>query len=566
MYSSLYHVVHQTRDLVKSLWFRFANVSSESLASDARVRQVGLIYSVYRFIVSTFLLMTSYAIIKGKAQVVMPGLVESVVITSYLALSLFLLLLFYLVPTYARRQLMLGFVFDIILLTAYTIHGSISDLQIVLLYMIVVAASFMLLPLSRAACVVVASIIAIAYQQLSASFTDVEINMTFGDSLLLAICLVAVGFLSWSVSQRLTMAEESVSLHAKEVEKLNIINNIVVKNMVNGVLVVDENRNIVMINESAKHLLRLPNTANIEIYNNPAKMIDLARLIVREHPRLTHWYRTINPEMAVSWIYELRPDSNNPSDKLRLNNRPLAKYGQLIIIEDISREQSHAQKLKLASLGELSASIAHEIRNPLGAISQASQLLVEDKDPNDPNGELYQMIYSQTQRVNNIIEDVLSLSRQEIPDQEPINVYRWISEFIAQHYYDKNILINIAKNDRNTVIYFDPNHLEQVMINLVNNALRHTVSLLGQADVEIRLSVYDDRALIDVIDNGVGVPDGDISQLFHPFFTTSKKGTGLGLYLSQSFSEANNTKIRYLKYDKSCFRLIASLQRRHQSM
>lgn len=152
--------------------------------------------------------MTSYAIIKGKAQVVMPGLVESVVITSYLALSLFLLLLFYLVPTYARRQLMLGFVFDIILLTAYTIHGSISDLQIVLLYMIVVAASFMLLPLSRAACVVVASIIAIAYQQLSASFTDVEINMTFGDSLLLAICLVAVGFLSWSVSQRLTMAED----------------------------------------------------------------------------------------------------------------------------------------------------------------------------------------------------------------------------------------------------------------------------------------------------------------------------------------------------------------------
>lgn len=566
MYSSLYHVVHQTRDLVKSLWFRFANVSNESLASDARVRQVGLIYSVYRFIVSTFLLMTSYAIIKGKAQVVMPGLVESVVITSYLALSLFLLLLFYLVPTYARRQLMLGFVFDIILLTTYTIHGSISDLQIVLLYMIVVAASFMLLPLSRAACVVVASIIAIAYQQLSASFTDVEINMTFGDSLLLAICLVAVGFLSWSVSQRLTMAEESVSLHAKEVEKLNIINNIVVKNMVNGVLVVDENRNIVMINESAKRLLRLPNTANIEIYNNPAKMIDLARLIVREHPRLTHWYRTINPEMAVSWIYELRPDSNNPSDKLRLNNRPLAKYGQLIIIEDISREQSHAQKLKLASLGELSASIAHEIRNPLGAISQASQLLVEDKDPNDPNGELYQMIYSQTQRVNNIIEDVLSLSRQEIPDQEPINVYRWISEFVAQHYYDKNILINIAKNDRNTIIYFDPNHLEQVMINLVNNALRHTVSLLGQADVEIRLSVYDDRALIDVIDNGVGVPDNDISQLFHPFFTTSKKGTGLGLYLSQSFSEANNAKIRYLKYDKSCFRLIASLQRRHQSM
>lgn len=566
MYSSIYNAAHQTRALFKSIWFRFANVTSESLASDARVRQVGLIYSVYRFIVSTFLLMTSYAVIQNQAKIAPPTLAELLVIASYLVISLFLLLLFYLVPSHARRQLLLGFVFDITLLTAYTIHGNVSDLQIILLYMIVVAASFMLLPLARAAFVVMASLIALIYQQLSSNFTNANINLTLGDSLLLAICLVAVGFLSWSASQRLTLAEASVSQHAKELEKLNIINNIVVKNMVNGVLVIDEERNIVMINESAKRLLRLPTPTNIEIYNNPAKMIDLGRMMVKEHPNLMRWCRTINPEMSVSWIYELQPDNNNPSDKLRLNNRPLAKYGQLIIIEDIGREQSHAQKLKLASLGQLSASIAHEIRNPLGAISQASQLLVEDKDPNDPNGELYQMIHSQTKRVNNIIEDVLSLSRQEIPEQEPLNVYRWINEFVAQHYYDKNILINIAKNDRHVVIYFDPNHLEQIMVNLVNNALRHTVPLMGQADVEIRLNVYADHAFIDVIDNGTGVPDSDIPQLFHPFFTTSKKGTGLGLYLSQSFSEANNAKIRYLKHNKSCFRLIASLQRRHQGV
>lgn len=555
--------MHQLQSLIKALWFRSANVSTETMASDARVRQVGLIYSVYRFVVSTFLMLSSYAVIKTHlTSALTPSLIESMLISSYLILSLFLLLLFYLVPTHARWQLLLGFFVDTVLLTAYSIHGNISDLQITLLYMIVVAASFMVLSLSQAAVVVAFSVCAVLYQQVFYAFAITDIDLSFSESLLLSICLVAVGFLSWSISQRLTSTEESLNRHAQEVEKLNIINNIVVKNMVNGVLVIDENRDIVMINEAAQRLLRLP--SEVKNFTTFGKMMELARLIRSQHPALIHWFRTINPNSQVSWIYELTPDHNNPSDKLRLNNRPLATYGQLIIIEDISREQSYAQKLKLASLGQLSASIAHEIRNPLGAISQASQLLVEDINPSDPNSELYQMIFQQTRRVNDIIEDVLSLSRQEIPEQEPINLYRWVSDFVAQHYYDKNILIYIAKQDWPTVIYFDPNHLEQILINLVNNALRHTIPVIGRADVEIRLSTYNGRALIDVVDNGEGVPDNEIPQLFHPFFTTSKKGTGLGLYLSQSFSEANNAKIRYLKDNKSCFRLIASTQRRTQ--
>lgn len=563
MYATFYHYMHQLQSLIKALWFRSANVSTETMASDARVRQVGLIYSVYRFVVSTFLMLSSYAVIKTHlTSALTPSLIESMLISSYLILSLFLLLLFYLVPTHARWQLLLGFFVDTVLLTAYSIHGNISDLQITLLYMIVVAASFMVLSLSQAAVVVAFSVCAVLYQQVFYAFAITDIDLSFSESLLLSICLVAVGFLSWSISQRLTSTEESLNRHAQEVEKLNIINNIVVKNMVNGVLVIDENRDIVMINEAAQRLLRLP--SEVKNFTTFGKMMELARLIRSQHPALIHWFRTINPNSQVSWIYELTPDHNNPSDKLRLNNRPLATYGQLIIIEDISREQSYAQKLKLASLGQLSASIAHEIRNPLGAISQASQLLVEDINPSDPNSELYQMIFQQTRRVNDIIEDVLSLSRQEIPEQEPINLYRWVSDFVAQHYYDKNILIYIAKQDWPTVIYFDPNHLEQILINLVNNALRHTIPVIGRADVEIRLSTYNGRALIDVVDNGEGVPDNEIPQLFHPFFTTSKKGTGLGLYLSQSFSEANNAKIRYLKDNKSCFRLIASTQRRTQ--
>ena len=125
--------------------------------------------------------------------------------------------------------------------------------------------------------------------------------------------------------------------------------------------------------------------------------------------------------------------------KLRVQIIPLKDDSKLIMLEDLRREQASAQQLKLASLGQLTASIAHEIRNPLAAISQASQLLMEDiieasvevdtadntitatisNDDMAANHELYQMIFSQTKRVNRIIEDVLTLSRQQTANRKP---------------------------------------------------------------------------------------------------------------------------------------------------
>lgn len=366
------------------------------------------------------------------------------------------------------------------------------------------------------------------------------------------ICLVAVGFLSWSISQRLTAAEIAIIKHTQELEKLNLLNRTVVKNMVNGVLVIDTDRNIIMLNKSAESLLRLPFDA--DKCDSPAMLTEVARFLAKEHRELISWYRTIDPEIPATLHYQLAPDHNSLSDRLRINNKPLYSHGQLLIIEDINREQSHAQMMKLASLGELSASIAHEIRNPLGAISQASQLLLETSDETDINKEFYEIIFNQTKRVNNIIEDVLSLSRQEAPNQKVIELKSWLGDFVTQH-YPKALIDIIAPKP--LTIYFDPNHLEQIMVNLMNNALRHTIHLFDGADVTIVISKKSEAVFIDVIDNGEGVPESDIPMLFNPFFTTSKKGTGLGLYLSQSFSEANNAKIRYLKInDKSCFRLI----------
>lgn len=550
-------------DIATSFWLWLSGVSSESPATRQRVYQVGMTYSIYRTFVSFFLMMGIYFNLKdNRLESVIPTVFEAILSGSYLVVSLVALVIFYLIDRFSRHQLITGFVVDLIFLTAYVFHGTISTIQTIFLLIILVAVSFVVLPLSRAGIVILMTILAFIYQGVAKTLYFDGTSLSISELFFACLCIVAAGFLSWSVTQRLYKAETQLAQQSQEVEKLNLINHIVVKNMVNGVLVVNENRDVIMVNEATVRLLRLPHT-DLELRGSPQKMFEFGQLVVQHHPAITQWYRSIDPNLITSWIYELSPDSSNPSDKLRLNNRPLGSHGQLVIIEDIGREQSHAQRLKLESLGQLSASIAHEIRNPLGAISHASQLLMVDDSASTENLELYQMIFQQTRRVNDIIEDVLSLSRQEIPDQEAIDIYRWVNTFIRNHYPSNNIMVYLQpKYDYGTTIYFDPNHLEQIMVNLVNNALRHTNPVPNRADVDVYLSRVEDKVFIDVIDNGSGVPDNEIPMLFHPFFTTSKKGTGLGLYLSQSFSEANNAKIRYLKDDRSCFRLIASCQRR----
>ncbi|OPH39429.1 sensor histidine kinase [Moraxella equi] len=558
-----------TKTWVRKLWFLSANVHEEALISAVRVRQLGLVYGVYRFIIASFLLMANFVLNRDQMGLpTQPNTVEQAMFGLYIIIALLMLLAFFIIKKQARSQLMAGFVLDVIFLTLFTLYGKISDFQIILLYMVVIAASYMLLSLSRATVVTLLTVSSVLYQQFFRFFFDGVANeknnlLTFNDSLLLSVSLVAVGFLSWSISQRLATAERSLLLHADEVEKLHIINQAVVKNMVNGVLVLDPERNIVMINNAAQSLLHLPIDDNA--CDSPAKILELSRIIIKEHPNIIGWYRSLAPNQSAELIYDPPPkaeevyaNQERVTDKLRISSKPLLEHGQILIIEDLSREQSHAQQLKLASLGQLSASIAHEIRNPLAAISQASQLLMEEVRDDDTNAEFYKMIYQQTKRVNTIILDVLSLSRQEPPNQSIIDASTWMAQFLAEH-YPHEFIVMTGDTDMPISFYFDISQLEQVMTNLINNALRHTIHQFQDNDVEIRLTKTDTGAFIDVLDHGEGVSEKDLASLFNPFFTTSKKGTGLGLYLSQSFSEANNAKIRYFREDnKSCFRLIVS--------
>ncbi len=563
-----------------------------------QLRKLGLIYSAYRLLVSAFFLLMVYASATADTSQLLPSLIQQTALAFYLLISLILFGLFYVTTKQQRQQLALGLVLDVVILSLLLYTNGAPDLQLTMLYMVVVAASFMLLRGPQALTVTLLAIIFVIYQQFFYAIANSMSLTNLGDALLMSASFLAVGFLSWSISQRLVQVENFALRQAEEVERLNAINQEVISHMLNGVMVIDQ-QHIVLANHATYQLLGITEvqessskTALIttdqhshergsfqqrqrKFKNHHNPLTNFQQQLAHHHSQLLNNCLAVATEQTHSFIYELptRADASLVG-KLRVQVIPLKDSSQLVLFEDLRREQANAQQLKLAYLGQLTASIAHEIRNPLAAISQASQLLMEDifdssfdntnKEEEPPqirtdvdtngNFELYQMIFEQTKRVNRIIEDVLKLSRQQSPHKQTIELSIWMAQLLENHFRDHNVLLHV---ENQPTIEFDAHQLEQVLINLIGNGLFYSSKSHEHAYVEVEIYCANDDVIIDILDDGKGVAAHDIEHLFDPFFTTDKSGTGLGLYLSQAFSEANHARLLYAdQHKKTCFRLI----------
>lgn len=566
----------------------------------SQLRRLGLIYSSYRLLVNVVYLVLAYASAGENNTSLLPSLLQQTALIFYLLLSTILLALFYVVRKRPQRQLGFGLIVDIIILSVILYSSGAPDLQLTLLYMVAVAASFMLLPGSQASVITLLAVIFVIYQQFFYAISNSISLANLGDALLMSASFLVVGFLSWTISQRLLYVEMVSVQQAKEVERLNDINQEVISQMVNGVIVLNKQQ-IVLANHAAYQLLGITETnnslvspfassftdnnatttnldsiANQSVINSESEELEnFQQQLAHLHTQLLDNCLSVPTGQSRVFIYEL-PTTITASivARLRIQINPLKDTSKLIILEDLRREQASAQQLKLASLGQLTASIAHEIRNPLAAISQASQLLIEDIDEavetistiennnentansavDNGNHELYKMIFSQTKRVNRIIEDVLSLSKRQPPNKQSIALSSWMVDFIANHFNGHDVFL---AGEVKSLILFDTHQLEQILINLINNGLRHSSFSHPHAYVEVEIYSRRNDVIIDILDNGSGVKADNIEHLFEPFFTTNSAGTGLGLYLSQAFSEANQARLVYVaEHQKTCFRLI----------
>ncbi|MGE5171128.1 MAG: two-component system sensor histidine kinase NtrB [Rudaea sp.] len=222
--------------------------------------------------------------------------------------------------------------------------------------------------------------------------------------------------------------------------------------------------------------------------------------------------------------------------------------GTLIYLEDLGRAQNEAQQMKLAAMGRLTASIAHEVRNPLSAINQAAQLLEEDGSVAPEGQRLLGMIRSNAKRIDRIVGEVLQLNRRDRQQPEVIPLGEFIralaEEIVqAEGIPSGGVMIDIADDLRVT---FDRGHLNQIGWNLVRNAWQHCQKREGSIRITARPGYMGDAVICELSDDGPGVPAEFRAQIFEPFFTTRPGGTGLGLYIARELADANGAALELL--------------------
>jgi two-component system, NtrC family, sensor histidine kinase PilS len=261
-----------------------------------------------------------------------------------------------------------------------------------------------------------------------------------------------------------------------------------------------------------------------------------------------------NGTAPVSWT--VPAEGNRAAGKvlLRSVDTGLRTRSAVVFVQDQLEVEQRAQQLKLASMGRLSASIAHEIRNPLSAIRHANALIGETKEVPDTVRRLSAMVESNTVRINRIIEDVLSIARRgssvlnvsDLPLQHPaLFVPEWLREFSEQESAFQNRAVFDSRAD-SRAIHFDPNHLRQVLVNLVGNALRYSSATAGSVVILWRTNALNDKVgELLVIDDGPGLGLEQRQHLFEPFFSSESTGVGLGLYLARELCVANGAELSY---------------------
>jgi two-component system sensor histidine kinase PilS (NtrC family) len=222
----------------------------------------------------------------------------------------------------------------------------------------------------------------------------------------------------------------------------------------------------------------------------------------------------------------------------------------IVFLEDTGEIAAKVQQTKLAALGRLSASIAHEIRNPVGAMSHAAQLLAESPGLSGEDRRLTQIMQANSSRVSGIIDNVLQLSRREAPKPQELTLAAWTArfrdEFCATLELPRTQLqIDAASGD--VPVRIDGSQLHQIIWNLCQNAVMHALPTAGAAGIQLRYGRLGGvgRPYLQVTDRGPGIATADAERIFEPFFTRAQRGTGLGLFLARELAAANGATLLY---------------------
>jgi two-component system sensor histidine kinase PilS (NtrC family) len=347
---------------------------------------------------------------------------------------------------------------------------------------------------------------------------------------IISIAFFATAIIVRLLAQRVVANETLARERGRELNDQLRISERIIRDMEDGVLVVDGDGRVRLLNPRAEALLSVESPSGTE----------LSRLS-RE---LANRYRVWSGQ-PVETVEMLRPDGGR---LLRVRYLPSAESGgnALIYLEDMERVQSQAQQLKLAALGRLTANMAHEIRNPLAAISHAAELLAEE-DADPLRQRLARIIHDNTRRLNRLVTEVLELGRRDRAQPEALRWQVFLSGFMEELIlHDESAGRRVRVGECDVELRFDRGHLYRILWNLLANALRHASPADGAVRLEARPGATADRIELHVVDDGSGVEEAQRNLVFEPFFTTHGAGTGLGLYIARELCEASGARLELL--------------------
>ena len=446
-----------------------------------------------------------------------------------------------------------GVLLDIVAasLLAHALPGASAGISMSLLFNIAAAAT--LLPLSWGLVLALAASVATAAEYLWKVLEGGDPTRTLAELAMFATSYLALAFISYQVGNRARRNQQLANQRGDEVANLFQINELIIRRMRTGVMVVDGQNRITLVNEAASALL------GDHEGGSGGERPGLTRTAPELARRLHRWRTGGNQEETPLM---LSPDQ--PEVQPRFARLLAGSDLTLVFLDDSTVVSKRAESLTLSALGRFSASLAHEIRNPLAAINYAVQLL-EEEDGNFSEGDrrLLQIIHQQCQRTNGIVESVLGLARRERANPENVDLAALIRRFVLEYKQGLSLETDSVESiisETSVAAMVDPRHLHQVLTALVHNALKYGRIGEQPARVRLRLARLEGSPVIDVMDRGPGIPDAVAAQLFNPFFTTSEHGTGLGLYIARELCRANQARLEYVPVPAggACFRIILS--------
>ncbi len=518
---------------------------------DLAWRVLGLL-NVYRLLVPTalFVLAALLPSERGPGSAA-PGLFGASIAGMFLAGVLCILLLKRRWPD-LRLQAYLHIAFDIFAVTLLLVSSGGVASGLGLLLIMPVGAMSLLLANRSAILLAAVATLCILGQQIFFVLVGVAEAGSLTPAGILGAVIFIVALAAAPLANRLRETEAQVRQREIDLANLAELSQYVVERLREPILVVDEQDQIRLINDAARQILSPPAEAAGALLGEVSPRLLYLLATWRQNPRDDEAGR--GTLLAPDGMREVRPRFAPLGERLP---SPV-----IVFLEDLSQISARAEQSKLAALGRLSASIAHEIRNPVGAMSHAAQLLEEGEGLDAGERRLTQIIRQNADRVSTIIQNVMQLSRREEIRAERMPLAEWLGDFVTEFstthgLRPERVALRFAEPDLEVRI--DPSHLHQILWNLCENALKYG---LGTAETAFELNAgrapATGRPFLEVADHGAGIEAAAAERIFEPFFTSAASGTGLGLFISRELAQSNGALLLYepRQGGGSIFRLI----------